>query len=177
MYPQFLITHPCPDFNGGLRHGWITTYHNCIGCNFSTVLQTLLKGSWAINSMKNSSHHLKNWHWWVDCLDIIQTSNNWLSHWCAPLYYIWYIFYNPLTHWGRVTHICVSKLTIIGSDNGLAPGRRQAFIWTNAGILLVRPLGTNFNEILIGVQTFSFRKMELKMSSAKWRPFLSDSMS
>ena len=46
-----------------------------------------------------------------------------------------------LTHWGRVTHICVGKLTIIGSDNGLAPGRRQAIIWTNAGILLIRPLG------------------------------------
>ena len=25
-----------------------------------------------------------------------------------------------LTHWGRVTHICVGKLTIIGSDNGVA---------------------------------------------------------
>ena len=49
-----------------------------------------------------------------------------------------------LTHWGRVTHICVSKLTIIGSDNGLSPGRRQAIIWTNAGILLIGPLGTNF---------------------------------
>ena len=35
---------------------------------------------------------------------------------------------NPLTHWGRVTHICVSKLTIIGSDNGLSPDRRQAII-------------------------------------------------
>ena len=44
-----------------------------------------------------------------------------------------------LTHWGRVTHICVSKLTIIGSDNGLSPGRRQAIIWTNAGILLYTP--------------------------------------
>ena len=43
----------------------------------------------------------------------------------------------PLTHWGRVTHKCVSKLTIIGSDNGLSPGRRQAIIWTNAGILLI----------------------------------------
>ena len=32
-----------------------------------------------------------------------------------------------LTHWGRVTHICVGKQTIIGSDNGLSPGRRQAF--------------------------------------------------
>ena len=76
-----------------------------------------------------------------------------------------------LTHWGRLTHICVSKLTIIGSDNGLSPGRRQAIIWTNAGILLIWPLGTNFNEILIEILTFSFMKMRLKVSSAKWRPF------
>ena len=77
----------------------------------------------------------------------------------------------PLTHWGRVTHTCVSKLTIIVSDNGLSPGRRQAIIWTNAGLLLIRPLGTNFNEILIEILTFSFMKMRLKVSSAKWRPF------
>ena len=76
-----------------------------------------------------------------------------------------------LTHWGRVTHICVSKLTTIGSDNGLSPGRRQAIIWTNAGILLIGPLGTNFSEILIGIQTFSFKEMHLKMSCAKSCPF------
>ena len=76
-----------------------------------------------------------------------------------------------ITHWGRVTHICVGKLTIIGSDNGLSPGRRQAIIWTNAGILLIEPLGTNSSEILIGIQIFSFKKMSLKMSSGKWRPF------
>ena len=75
-----------------------------------------------------------------------------------------------LIHWGRVTHICVGKLTTIGADNGLSPGRRQAIIWTIAGILLFGPLGTNFGEILIGIQTFSFKKMPLKMSSAKWRP-------
>ena len=74
-----------------------------------------------------------------------------------------------LTHWGRMTHICVSNLTIIVSDNGLSPGRRQAIIWTNAGIWLIGPLGINFSEILIGIQTFSFKKMHLKMSSAKWR--------
>ena len=44
---------------------------------------------------------------------------------------------------GRVTHICVGKQTIIVSDNGLSPGRRQAIIWTNAGILLIGPLGKN----------------------------------
>ena len=75
-----------------------------------------------------------------------------------------------LTHWGRVTHICVGNLTIIGSDNGLSPGRRQAIIWTNAGILLIGPLGTNFDEIVIGIQTFSLKKIYLKMSSGKWRP-------
>ena len=70
-----------------------------------------------------------------------------------------------------MTHMCVVKLTIFGSDNGLSPGRRQAIIWTNAGILLIGPLGTNFIEILIEIHTFSFKKMHLKMSSAKWRLF------
>ena len=79
-----------------------------------------------------------------------------------------------LTHWGRVTHICVSKIIIIGSDNGLSPNRRQAIIWTNAGILLIGPLGTNFSEILI--ETFSYKKMRLKTLSAKWRLFFSASM-
>ena len=76
-----------------------------------------------------------------------------------------------LTHWGRVTHICVNKLTIIGSDNGLSPGRRQAIIWTNAGILLMRTIETNVSEILIQINKFWFKKMYLKMSPGKWRPF------
>ena len=59
------------------------------------------------------------------------------------------------------------KLTIIGSDNGLSPERRQAIIWTNAGMLLIRPLGANFREILIEIQTFSLKKIRLKMSAAK----------
>ena len=82
-----------------------------------------------------------------------------------------YTVVHKLTHWGRVTHIYVSRLTIIGSENGLPPDRRQAIIWTNTGILLIGPLGTNFSEILIEIYTFSFRKMHLKMSSGKWRPF------
>ena len=79
--------------------------------------------------------------------------------------------YQQLTHWGQVTHIYVGNLTIIGSDNGLSPGRLQAIIWTNDGILLIGPLGTNFSEILIGIHKFSFTKIHLKMSSAKWGPF------
>ena len=81
-----------------------------------------------------------------------------------------FVFVMMLTHWGRVTLICVGNLTIIGPDNGLSPGRRQAIIWINAGILLIGPGGTNFNEIFVGIRTFSFKKIHFKMSSAKWRP-------
>ena len=70
-----------------------------------------------------------------------------------------------------MTHICVNKLTITGLNNGLSPGRRQAIIWTNAGILLIRTLGTNFRKIRSKIHAFSFKKMHLKMSSAKWRLF------
>ena len=55
-----------------------------------------------------------------------------------------------------MTHICVVNLTIIGSDNGLSPGRRQAITWSNVGTLLIGPLGTNFSEMLIEIHTFSF---------------------
>ena len=72
-----------------------------------------------------------------------------------------------LTHWGWVMHICISKLTIIGSDNGLSPDRRQAIVWSDAGIVFIAPLATKFIEIYI----FSLKKMHLKMSSAKWRSF------
>ena len=76
-----------------------------------------------------------------------------------------------LTLWGWVTHMCLSKHTITSSDNGLSPDRHQAIIWTNAGILLIGPLGTNFSEILIEIYTFSFKKTHLKMSSVKGQPF------
>ena len=79
--------------------------------------------------------------------------------------------HNELTCWGQVTHICVCNLTIISSDNGLSPGRRQAITWTNVGILWIVPLGTNFSEMSIEIHTFSFNKIQLKMLSGKWRPF------
>ena len=71
-------------------------------------------------------------------------------------------------------HIYVGDLIIIGLDNGLSPGWRQAIIWTNAGILPIGPLGTNFSEILMKTHTFSFKKTHLNISSAKWRPFCLD---
>ena len=72
--------------------------------------------------------------------------------------------------WGWVMHICVSNLTIIGPDNVLSPGRCQAIIWTNVGILLIEPWGTNFSEISIEILTFSFKKMHLKVLFAKRQP-------
>ena len=116
-----------------------------------------VKTSKQINSTHYVDYHAIYWGLWYSIDMIIKFC--YISTYCT------------LTHWGRVMHICVSKLTIIGSDNVLSPGRRQAIIWTNAGILLIRPLGTNFSEILIRIQTFSFKKMHLKMSSANWRPF------
>ena len=45
-----------------------------------------------------------------------------------------------MSHLSWVTHIYVAEQTIIVSVNGLSPGRHQAIIWTNAGILLIGPL-------------------------------------
>ena len=60
----------------------------------------------------------------------------------------------------------------ISSDNGLSPGWRLAINRTNAGLLSIGNLGTNFSEIVIEIQTFSLKKIYyLKISSGKWRPF------
>ena len=63
-----------------------------------------------------------------------------------------------LTHGGRVTYINISKLTIIGSNKGLSPGRRQAIIWTNVGILVMQTLRTTFSEIISEINAFSLKK-------------------
>ena len=81
----------------------------------------------------------------------------------------WCLFLNSLRP--SDAYMCQWSLTSIGSDNGLSPGRRQSIIKTNAGILLIRPLGTNFSEILMEIVIFSFKKKHLKVSSAKKRPF------
>ena len=49
-------------------------------------------------------------------------------------YFSTYIF---VAHF--ISHIYVDKLTIISSDNGLLPGRRQDIIRTNNGRLLIGP--------------------------------------
>ena len=107
-----------------------------------------------INQYQTTTKHNRAWIMYII-----------LGMYCLHVYVPWNNL--VLTHWGRVTHICVGKLTITGWDNGLSPERRQAIISTNAGILLIGPLGTNFSEILIKIQTFSLKKIRLKMSSVK----------
>ena len=86
-------------------------------------------------------------------------------------YVLWFTVMNDniLTHWGRVTHIWVNNPTIIGSYNGLSPSRHQAIIWTNAGILLIRPLGTNLWNInrnsYIFIQENAFQKVVWEMAA------------
>ena len=81
-----------------------------------------------------------------------------------------------LTHWGRVTHWCFVSLTIIASYNGLSPGQRQAIKWTNAGILLIGPLGTTFSEISIKFIHFHPRKCISKYRLENDGHFVSASM-
>ena len=75
-----------------------------------------------------------------------------------------------LTQWSRLTYKSVINLTTIGSYSGLSPGRGQAIIWTNAGMLLIGHLGINFSEILVEIHAFSFKKLYFELSS-KWKPF------
>ena len=123
------------------------------------------------SSVRSSDIHLR-----AISQKITQPPSTWIRLKIDPLkFHAKFPGANEWIHWGRVTHISIGKLTIIGSDNGLLPGQRQVIIWTNAGILSIGPLGTNFSEILIVIQTFSFNKMHLKMTSVKWWLFVSAS--
>ena len=87
----------------------------------------------------------------------------------------WCLLHLVLTHGGQASHICVSKLTIICSDIGLVPARRQAIIWVNAGILLIWPLGTKFSNITIetyiySVQENAFENVVCKMAVISSQP-------
>ena len=73
-----------------------------------------------------------------------------------------------ITHEGWVTYESINKDSF-GSDNGLSPDLHQAITWTTAGLLSVRPSGTNFGQILIKVWLFSLRTLYFKMS-VKWWP-------
>ena len=103
-----------------------------------------------------------------------------LNFWCTPIHQtiipliqsvkvsiVWFsLIVSRETKW-RI----YALVNFIGSDNGLSPGRRQAIIWTYVGMLLIGVLWTKLSEIVSEIGTFSFKKMHMKMSSRKWRPF------
>ena len=101
----------------------------------------------------------QSWGWWFG------TPSHPLWHHC-----------NALTRWCRVMDICISKLTIISSDNSLSPGRRQAIIWTNAGTLLIgRTLGKklqwNLNQnSYIFIQESAVENVVRKLADILSRP-------
>ena len=64
-----------------------------------------------------------------------------------------------------MTHIRVGKITIIGSNNRLSPGRHLVIIWINVGISLIGPLRTKFSEILIFVQENVFKNVTCELAS------------
>ena len=127
---------------------------------------------WRIPFLENFSEYITyhfNWkcisldrHWRWNKLFVCKLKNGWPCD---------LITQQLLTHWGRVTHMYVSIIAIIDSDNGLSPARYQAMIWIIAGILLNGPPGTIFSEIVIEFHTFPYKKVHFKMSSINWLPF------
>ena len=157
-----------------------------IVCGYLSILQNII--STVVYKQRFAKFSLKLWldKWSYriqnaeSCSPMLSPPSAWMRSY-IPFWWIvtshhWIISsmlqsISVLTHWGRVTHIYASDLTSIDSDNGLSSGRRQAIIRTNAGILLIWPLGITFSEILIEIHIFSFKKMRSKMSSARRRPF------
>ena len=86
--------------------------------------------------------------WWQDCSHNSQRANQ-------------------LNHSDHAMHICNSKQAIIHSDNDMSPIWCQFIIWTNNGMFLIEPSGTNFGEIWFTFQKTLFNKMSLKMSFAE----------
>ena len=103
----------------------------------------------------------------IHLINLISRVSNWYRSHMLP----WVSLYcNYIQKW-TILLLYKHASQIIGSDNGLLPPQHHIIIWTNAGMLEIRPLRTNFNEISIEMQTFSLNKMLLKMSFGKRRPF------
>ena len=140
---------------------------------------------WVMSFLNTLCRSLKIWLLWNVIVMIsmkpvlVKTSNNSEGTRCEK-YMQYVIIWSEiaycmvtLTHWGRVMHICISKLARSSLVQIMAWHLlgAQAIIWTNAGIFLIGSLGTNFLENLIKIHTFSFKKMHLKMLFVKWRQF------
>ena len=109
----------------------------CLSCNLNTrllitpvICKLVVTPSVRIYNAKAASAHVHVHVVWIHGGILIRSSCTTCPCLSVPIPTM------TLTHWGRLRHIYVSKLTIIGSDKGLSPGRRQAFILTSAGVFL-----------------------------------------
>ena len=88
-------------------------------------------------------------------------------------YKYWSVILFDLTHWGRVMHKCVIKSNHHCFRQWLVawptPSHYLNQCWNIVNWTLDN--WTNFNDILIKIQQFSFKKIRSKMLSGKWRPF------
>ena len=71
--------------------------------------------------------------------------------------------YQILIHWGRVTHICVGCLTIIGSDNGLS--RPQCFKLSlaidgfySSALVTLRCMISHYNDTTVSLQFYLYNE-------------------
>ena len=138
----FKVTTLLPSFSGTISSSLMSITASCLMNSLNKRKLTSGKISLVRHLSVNLSRHQKRYKVAV--------------RWPMQLFCV-------LTHWGRVTHICVCNLTILGSGNGLSPGRRQAIIWTNDRILLIGPWGINLSRILIEIN-FHSRKCIWKFS-------------
>ena len=76
--------------------------------------------------------------------------------------------------WYIYMYVSVNR-TLVGSDNGLLPVRRQSITWSNAVILLIWPLGLNFSEIWI--KNYHSRTLISKRCKQNGRPIFTISTS
>ena len=140
-----VITYPFPNFNGATIEVW-EWISNFIPHFIMDVITHLIW--WKLNCItKRGLGNRIGWIQWHGCWWLGDAESHGISSILIVLNIPTSASEGLSTHWGQVTHICIAKLTIIGSDNGLSPGQHQAIISTNAGILLIGPLGTNFSEI------------------------------
>ena len=127
IWMQFLI-------HNKLTNAW-TGVVNCSCTNESEIMMYITLSCEAMGDINSKFYCLYPSLLSKILLDIMHLGPSHSLKW--EKMYFWFTWKQfsmwVLTHWGRVTHICVGKLTIIGSDNGLSPERRQAIIWTNIG--------------------------------------------
>ena len=101
------------------------------------------------------------WGWWFET----QSRPLWRHrNGCWSCHWPWLV---ALTYLPLVPHICVSELDQYWSRYWLVACSAPSHYLKHAGLLSIGLLWTNVSENWIGITPFPFKKMHLKLSSAK----------